>query len=686
MNLVQLYIGKDKLDLFNDEDIVITSTIQNAKDISKIFTDFSQSFTIPASPTNNKKFKHFYNVDIATGYNYDGRKKIDAEIEINHSTFRKGKIRLDGVQLKENKPYAYKITFFGNTVTLPDLLGEDLLSDLTDLDAYDHEYSEDQVRTGLQSSLVSGNIIYPLISHTQRFFYDSSSLNQPGNLYYDPAYPNRGCNFKDLKPAIKLSAIIGAIETQYGLTFDSEFFDGTLTGYEDVFPNLFLWLHAKKGEMQAAEGQVTLTLIKNFLPASGSLLIDFSIDGSTMYLEPYIKIDEVRDYSIALTVTPVEAGDYTIYIYKDNELLASHIDVSGTFVTPDYSIAGDETVEIYAKIETANGITNYDAEWEVQEYVFDPVDGRPAPQIGTFESNSQSVINEISIRDNIPNVKVMDFLSSIFRTFNLTSYVKQTGEIYVEPLNTFYEQGTTRDISQFVDLREITVDRAIPYRTMNFKFPESKTFHAQKRNQIFGGTQFGDLVYTQKQFDGTDYSLEVRLEKMLFEKISDENTGEFTQIGWGWSVDYNGDSAEDIQKASSVVGEPLIFFNIPTTNGSTPISFYGAGHNSLAGYNRPGNVNENETQTLNFNAEIDEYNLVTNDNSLYKRYYETYISQIFDVKARVFTYDAVLPNNLLLNYSVNDTFIIGDRKYIISTVKTNTKTGKTRLELINKLF
>jgi len=95
MNLVQLYIGKDKLDLFNDEDIVITSTIQNAKDISKIFTDFSQSFTIPASPTNNKKFKHFYNVDIATGYNYDGRKKIDAEIEINHSTFRKGKIRLD---------------------------------------------------------------------------------------------------------------------------------------------------------------------------------------------------------------------------------------------------------------------------------------------------------------------------------------------------------------------------------------------------------------------------------------------------------------------------------------------------------------------------------------------------------------------------------------------------------------
>jgi hypothetical protein len=270
--------------------------------------------------------------------------------------------------------------------------------------------------------------------------------------------------------------------------------------------------------------------------------------------------------------------------------------------------------------------------------------------------------------------------------FNLTAYVKQTGEIYVEPLNTFYEEGKVKNISKYINLDEVTVDRAIPYKTINFKFPESKTFHAEKRNQIFGGTPFGNLVYSQQFFDGVDFSLELKFEKMVYEKISDENTSSFTQIGWGWSTDYKGDTAEDITKASSVLGKPLIFFNVSTSASSTPISFYGASHNSVTTYNRPSNVNLTKTQTLNFNTEIDEFNLETNTQSLYKRYYETYISQVFDQRARMYTYDSIMPNNLLLNYSINDTFIIGDREYIINTIKTNTKTGKTRLELINKLF
>ena len=69
MNEVQLYIKGKRVDLFSDENISVTSSIQNSSDISKIFTDFSQSFTIPASSNNNKIFKHYYNTDIASGYN-----------------------------------------------------------------------------------------------------------------------------------------------------------------------------------------------------------------------------------------------------------------------------------------------------------------------------------------------------------------------------------------------------------------------------------------------------------------------------------------------------------------------------------------------------------------------------------------------------------------------------------------
>ena len=80
MQSTQLYIENQRVDLFNDEIISLTQTIQNVKDIEKVFTDFSKSFTIPASKTNNKIFKHYYNTDITNGF--DARKKVDARLEL----------------------------------------------------------------------------------------------------------------------------------------------------------------------------------------------------------------------------------------------------------------------------------------------------------------------------------------------------------------------------------------------------------------------------------------------------------------------------------------------------------------------------------------------------------------------------------------------------------------------------
>jgi len=693
MNEVQIYIGNVKLDLFEDENISLTSSIQNSKDIGKIFTDFTQSFSVPASATNNKIFKHYYKPDIASGYDFDARVKADAIMELNHATFRIGKLRLDGVQLKQGQPSSYKVTFFGSTVTLTDLLGEDRLSDIGELDAYDHPYDAEQARLGFTGSLMSGNIVYPLISHTNRLYYDSTgTTTEDGNLYYDGTKPSRGVQYTDLKPALKVSAIIDAIETKYGITFDSEFFDGTLAGYENVFPDLFMWLHAKKGAMQTAEGVVTKSKIKNFLFDSGTDIVFFDFpDAANMLLNPVTIANYQKDYQIDLTITPVESGEYSIYIYRDNVLLDSIINVTGTHNTTAYVIQGNEQTTIYVELETSGGITNYDASWNINQFETstDPLDAYQTVTNAVYLSDNQSLISSVSIKDNIPNIKVIDFLRNLFKMFNLTSYVKQNGNIYVEPLDVFYQQGDVKDISQYIDNTEVTINRAIPYKTVSFEFPVSKTFHAEKRNQIFGGVQFGNLTYHEYLFDGTDYTLDVGFEKMLYERMTDQDANQPTSIQWGWTTDYKGDSAEDIDKASSVVGAPLLFYNISqstTTTVSTPISLVADGHYNVTTYNRPSNVNLQQDQTLNFGSEIDEFNLVQNDNSIYENFYKTYILQVFNRKARMFTYMATLPNKVLLNYSVNDTFIIGDTEYIINTVKTDAKSGNTKLELINKLF
>ena len=65
---LQLYIEGNRIDLFTDESINIVQSIQNIKDISQVFVEFSRSFDVPASKNNNKVFKHYYNYSIKDGF------------------------------------------------------------------------------------------------------------------------------------------------------------------------------------------------------------------------------------------------------------------------------------------------------------------------------------------------------------------------------------------------------------------------------------------------------------------------------------------------------------------------------------------------------------------------------------------------------------------------------------------
>ena len=83
---VEVFIEGQKLDLFDDENISITQGVQDVKDISKLFADFSQSFNVPASNRNNAIFKNYYNQDINNGF--DARTRKDGYLTVNTLPFR----------------------------------------------------------------------------------------------------------------------------------------------------------------------------------------------------------------------------------------------------------------------------------------------------------------------------------------------------------------------------------------------------------------------------------------------------------------------------------------------------------------------------------------------------------------------------------------------------------------------
>jgi len=280
--------------------------------------------------------------------------------------------------------------------------------------------------------------------------------------------------------------------------------------------------------------------------------------------------------------------------------------------------------------------------------------------------------------------------------FNLTSYVQDDGSIYIDNLDTFYSEYVVHDLTNYVFSESSTIDRALPYNKINLEFPESKTFIAQKTNQIFGNkSQFGNLIYDGgEKYDGTEYSLKVDFEKMVYERLTDagSETKQLTSIGYGWFTEYKGDSAEDILNASPALNKPLIFFNVKTDSSTSPISWTSGGHSQINTYNRPSNVSNQDSNyptsveyTLNFGTEVDEYVLTTNTNSLYDIYYKQYIQRVFNPKGRMFTFKAKLPNKFILKYKLNDVIVVNSKQYIINSIDTELMTGISTIQLINKL-
>ena len=206
--MIEIYIGSERLDTFKDEDVNITLSIQNIKDISRLFTDFTQNFQVPASRQNNDVFKHYYNADISGGFNAALRQ--DATIFMNKELFREGSIELMSVDMVNGKPSAYEVVFFSAGVNLKDLFGDDELTDL-DLSAYDHAYTGSVIRGAMEGTtpLHSGNVIYPLISPVGDWHYDSSSSDHsPNDIAYHSQNDDHGLDYYELKPAISIIVVL----------------------------------------------------------------------------------------------------------------------------------------------------------------------------------------------------------------------------------------------------------------------------------------------------------------------------------------------------------------------------------------------------------------------------------------------------------------------------------------------
>lgn len=684
MQIIELYINNTRVDLFKDESVTITDSIQNVRDISKIFTAFSQQFNLPASKTNNKLFKHYYNFEIDNGF--DARYKAPAEIKLNGVTYKTGKIRLNSVDLKDNIPYSYKVVFFGDTVELKDLLADLYLSGLTYDSSMDFTYNSTNIY-GRFTSTESGapdDVVVPLITHSKRFEVHSDGKYRDSD--------NNDLDYIDLKPAVRVKKVIEAIENSgLGINFSSEFFNS------EEFNNLYLWLHRNEGYISNAEEGGGLLQVNNRMHlttsdnpwnfTSGTELrpLDFTDILSTPYLNNGQLL--VR-YRFQWTVTPPVGQQYTPTIqtvYNGQEynyygeqvtgtqtfnlntdgMNAAVIFATGGLQNPYNYLFSVQATNTFSMTQTLRVFLQYKAYYE---------DTWTDIEEGNYSASTNNITNTFRVGDNMPKMKVFDFLINLFKMFNLTVF-KRDGELVVEPLNDFYNAGKRYDITEYVDMSKSTVSKLLQFKNILLKYKSKKSQLVQFSDEI-QALPFSEESYGNDSWDGGKYTVEVDFEKMMYERLFETDDTTLTPMCQGTMLD---------KKGEPTIGKPLLLYIKDTDPDGYLILESGGG--TPTNYKRPSQIfgNASNRTALNFGQENDEFNLSVTGRNLFETFYKDYIVGLFDAKGRKLNVTAYLPLNIILRYNLNDRFIINGRSYRINTAKTNLLTNKSDLELITEL-
>ena len=529
-------------------------------------------------------------------------------------------------------------------------------------------------------------------------FYDSDTNNQVnGNLFYAGASSANQVYWKELKYALRLYDIIEAIEIKYtiangyasNIVFSDDFFNTS----NDAFYNLYMWLHRKKGDVEPAQQvplqykQVTNFSLYSTDPpvTSASIGTGITITGDLVTYPNQIFNHTLSFFPSNLTTV------YNIIVYRGSTIYFQETNISGNklYTQSNFTLTAG-TFSVFIASASTLSFTNQNIRWEISGYRGE-TDNQGVPlggwtdeyrSSGTFTTQTTFLF---TITQQIPKMKLIDFLTSIFKMFNLTAFVNDTGTIVVKTLDSYFASSSqVWELDEYVDTNKSQVNVALPFKEIGFQYKGLNTFLAVQFNQL-ENSGWGSLAYSLEnaKYDapGDSYLIEIPFEHMQYERLANVTGSVLTDIQWGWSVNDNKESFH---------GLPLIFYAVRQTNSSTPISFgFESGSKvSLNTFIVPSNSlalsSSVSLKNIHFQNETNEYTGNTQfTETLFYDYYQNYISDVFSNARRLIKMDAYLPLNIIYNLELNDKVSIGNQRYIINSLNTNLINGKSSFELLN---
>jgi len=657
--ITEIYIGTDRLDLYEDENIVITSKVANIQDVDKIQTDFGLDINIPASHRNNKILNHWYDSSSIGGF--DNRVKQPGKISIGGGDFRYGSFNIANCTIKNGVPSNYNLNYVGNLISLKDKLDNDKLNEL-DFSHLEFEYNVNNVINKLENE--DSPLISTLFSDKQLIYDSSNGTTQTeklSNIYLSNS--SNGINWYDLKFSLKCIAIIEAIESKYDIVFSRGFLSSI------AFDKLYLLL---SGDSENDD------------------------DNDVLYTE-IITLDDVRIDNLAHYPDTVSTtnGNTTLY----NTVLASdeklRITVRDAIGEKNYNLVIKQNdVELY-RFDNLKGyfrtyidnvlVTNLTFFIESKSIIY--YDCEIARKKGNTDLTIERISHffsynnlDYSIYNNMPDMTCIDFLDGIFKVFKNVAIPDPNGDIYLDTLQDYYKKGNLIEIENFIDISSISVLTPKEYSDFFYTFEDPSTILAIEYNKTstdgYGNLREYILDDNGNAIDGESKEIKVSFEQIIYERIVDVDGQGDPGVQYGLLADEEV-SPTDISAHIHYV-ENLSTLPIKITDANTSLSVTTANCPShTLGLNEP-------LYSTVFGQELNEYTLDVITNTLYSNYHKNTIEKITNKRTRYYKINAKnVPVRLINSIKLNDVLKIKNEYFRIDKMDVNIITRDIVFYLFN---
>ena len=438
-----LFDGQVICDLYQEEDIPLTLSVDDFKNVAEQVKSYSKNFSLPATKRNNQIFNNMFEVtrtDTVRGTIFNPYRKTQCVLKQDGFILFEGYLKLIDVKDKDGE-ISYNVNLYSEVIALADILKDLTFADL-DFTELEHAYNIGNI---LHSWNDSGTSITYLNPNTSGFRDAYKTLRYPfidwnHQFYPDPVTgsPNLTNLEAAFRPCIQLKYLINKIFAASGFSWTSTLFDSA--DFDKLYMD-FNWgsdnapvVYNGGGTGQTFGFQIMTTSFSTLLATTNTFPTQVGYSAG-VFTAP----NNSQTYNISYNFEFEDTGGTSL-------LDVEWIHTSGSTVTPinqvigqslDYNYTGSftrvlmagDTLQCRAKSDTGT-----------IKYVGLPLDPNHLVALVSITDVTDSTLLQ-TLRGELGQ---WDFLKGIMTMFNLVSMVDETNadNILIEPYSDVFINNT----------------------------------------------------------------------------------------------------------------------------------------------------------------------------------------------------------------------------------------------------